>query len=34
MSEMYELKRDGHIYEMAAANLTTPNIALVFGVSQ
>ncbi len=25
MSEMYELKRDGHIYEMAAANLTTPN---------
>ena len=32
-SETYELRRDGHSYVMAAANLTITNIGLVFGVS-
>lgn len=30
---LYELRRDGHSYEMAADNLSTTNIGLVFGVS-
>ena len=33
MAETYELKKDGRVYVMAAPNLTTANIGLVFGVS-
>ena len=30
---VFELRREGHSYEMAAENLSTANIGLVFGVS-